>query len=199
MTALWVRQFIPRASEKKYHQYLTLFYGEATWFHPTTPEMTTNDQLPWLRPVCISVHSLRGYCCRTLLFLQMFIPALASWPSTINTAWKVCRLENCGKAGNGAVLDLGFGSCGASASLQRFDLWIQKTNEVVSVPPCFFCKINSAAYGGGMFYEWWRPPQAIHIPEPPCHRGAPWHREAGIRPSFLFAAQYITASRRHQR
>lgn len=139
--------------------------------------------------------TVAGHC----FFLQMFILPGASWPHTINTAWKVCPLEKCGKAMNGAVLGLGFGSCGGCASLQRFDLWIQKTNEVVGVPPCFFCKINSAVYGGGMFYEWWRPPQAIHIPEPPRHRGAPWHREAGIRPSFLFAAQYIMASRRHQR
>lgn len=198
MKALWVRQFIPRASEKKYHQYLTLFYGEATWFHPTTPEMTTNDQLPWLRSRCISVHSLRGYSCRTLLFFSG-IPASACWPSRINTRWKVCRLEDCGKAGNGAVLGLGFGICVGPVSLQRFDLWIQKTNEVDGVPPWFFYKINLVLYGGGMFYEWWRPPQAIHIPEPPCHRRAPWHREAGIWPSFLFAAQYITVSRRHQR
>ncbi|KAJ7985845.1 hypothetical protein DPEC_G00344700 [Dallia pectoralis] len=36
--------------------------------------------------------------------------------------------------------------------LAQGDLWRLKTNEAVAVPPCFFCKINSAAYGG-MFYE----------------------------------------------
>jgi hypothetical protein len=36
--------------------------------------------------------------------------------------------------------------------LVQGDLWHENTNEVVAVPPCFFCKINSAAYGG-MFYE----------------------------------------------
>ncbi len=42
------------AREEKYHQYLTLFYGEATWFHPMTPEMTTSNQLQSSKIVCIS-------------------------------------------------------------------------------------------------------------------------------------------------
>lgn len=53
--------------------------------------------------------------------------------------------------------------------LQTADLWPKETNEVVALPPRFFCKINSAS--GGMqqavLYEWCKPPQAIHIPEPP--------------------------------
>lgn len=45
------------ARGKKYHQYLTLFYEEGTWFHPGTLKMTTSDQLPSTRFVCISGFS----------------------------------------------------------------------------------------------------------------------------------------------
>lgn len=81
------------AREEKYHQYLTLFYGEATWFHPMTPEMTTSNQLQSSKIVCIS------YFERLAAVAILFTHILARpWPfhhkqcsNVVWAFWERCR------------------------------------------------------------------------------------------------------------
>lgn len=57
--------------EEKYHQYLTLFYGEATWFYPMTPKMTTSYQLQSSKNVCISYF--RGLVSVVIFFTHIWV------------------------------------------------------------------------------------------------------------------------------